>query len=48
MTEVVKFEFAEVVGPICWKPVTVKMGRTEAKELSGRPGVVMPPFCSEA
>ena len=47
MTEVVKFEFAAVVGPICCKPVTVKIGSVEGNELAGAPGIVMPPFCSE-
>ena len=42
--EVVKLEFAAVVGPICWSPATVKIGSTDAKEFAGRPGTVMPPF----
>src|SRR5437879_10219971 len=47
VTEVVKLELAAVVGPICSRPVTVKIGMTDAKELAGRPGIAMPPFCSE-
>src|SRR5215472_5869946 len=46
--DVVKFELAAVVGPICWNPATVKMGRTELNELLGSPGIVIPPFCKEA
>ena len=42
--EVVKLEFAAVVGPICWSPATVKIGSTDAKEFAGRPGTVIPPF----
>ncbi len=44
---VVKLLLAAVVGPICCRPVTVKMGRVEGKALCGAPGMVMPPFCSE-
>src|SRR5580692_7922189 len=29
VTEVVNFEFAADVGPICWNPVTAKVGNTE-------------------
>src|SRR5262249_12711279 len=47
VVEVVKFEFAAVVGQICWKPATVKIGRTEEKEFAGRPGTVIPPFWRE-
>ena len=42
--EVVKLELAAVVGPICWSPVTVKIGSTDAKEFAGSPGTVIPPF----
>src|SRR5215831_9838965 len=45
--DVVKLEFAAVVGPICWNPATVKIGRTEPNELVGSPGIVIPPFCKE-
>ena len=44
VTDVVKLEFAAVVGPICWNPATVKIGNTDPKEFSGRPGIAMPPF----
>ena len=42
--DVVKFELAAVVGPICWSPVTVKIGSTELNEFAGKPGIVIPPF----
>ena len=45
--EVVNLELAAVVGPICWNPATVKIGNTDPKEFAGRPGTVIPPFCSE-
>src|SRR5947208_1689148 len=32
--EVVKLELAAVVGPICWSPVTVKIGSTELNEFA--------------
>ena len=44
MIDVVKREFAAVVGPICWKPATVKIGSTDAKEFAGKPGTAIPPF----
>ncbi len=44
VTEVVKFEFAAVVGPICCSPDSVKIGSTELKEFVGKPGTVIPPF----
>src|SRR5215475_11550384 len=45
--DVVKLELEAVVGPICWNPATVKIGRTEPNELVGSPGIVIPPFCKE-
>ncbi len=48
VTDVVKFVLAALVGPICWNPVTVKIGSVEGKVLTGAPGIVMPPFCSDA
>src|ERR1700742_777530 len=33
VTDVVNLEFAAVVGPICWYPVTEKMGSVEGKVL---------------
>src|SRR5215469_9031137 len=45
--DVVNLEFAAVVGPICWSPVTVKIGRTDENWLGGRPGTVMPLSCSD-
>src|SRR5258706_3878622 len=42
--DVVKLELAAVVGPICWNPATAKIGRTDEKELDGRPGTAIPPF----
>src|SRR2546425_10452307 len=48
VVEVVKLEFAAVVGPICWKPATVKIGKTEPNEFEGSPGTVIPPFWREA
>src|SRR5262249_12781975 len=39
--DVVKLELAAVVGPICWNPATVKIGRTEPNELVGSPGIVI-------
>src|SRR5215469_3935230 len=45
--DVVKLELAAVVGPICWKPATVKIGSTEPNELLGRPGMLIPPFCKD-
>src|SRR5215831_14506298 len=45
--DVVKLELDAVVGPICWNPATVKIGRTDPNELVGSPGIVTPPFCKE-
>src|SRR5215471_8077322 len=42
--DVVKLELAAVVGPICWNPATLKIGKTEEKEFGGSPGTVIPPF----
>src|SRR5215510_10725381 len=42
--DVVKLEFAAVVGPTCWNPATVKIGSTDPNEFAGRPGIVIPPF----
>ncbi len=44
VTEVVKLEFAAVVGPTCWNPATVKIGSADPKEFTGRPGMAIPPF----
>ena len=44
VTDVVKFEFAAVVGPICCSPDSAKIGSTEPKEFAGKPGTVIPPF----
>ena len=47
MTEVENLEFAAVVGPICWKPVTVKTGNVDANEFEGTPGTTMPGLSEE-
>src|SRR3954467_6891518 len=45
--EVVKLEFAAVVGPTCCSPATVKIGSVEPNELAGNPGTAIPPFWRE-
>src|SRR5215467_4969686 len=45
--EVVKFELDAVVGPICWSPATVKIGKTDEKAFEVEPGTLIPPFWSD-